>query len=96
MRNVSRAAGCGDGYLFEVLESGKEPTLDRLLRVAGVLEVSITWLLYGFELSSLDEEFLSLFARLTPQQRSAVLALAGPPLGLPAPTEDQSLPENNQ
>jgi transcriptional regulator with XRE-family HTH domain len=78
MREVSMDAGCGPGYLHDVLAVGKEPTIDRLMRIANVLNVSLSWLLYGFDLGKKDEELLTLFASLTERQRQAILDLARP------------------
>lgn len=76
MRAVSLEAKCGAGYLHDILVSGKEPTVDRLMRVADVLGVSLSWLLYGIELSGQEERLLRLYSKLSPRQRQAILDLA--------------------
>ena len=76
MREVSLAAQCGPGYLFDILESGKEPTVERLLRIANVLEISVSSLLYGIQMGKEEEELLELYSTLTPSQRRAFLNLA--------------------
>lgn len=78
MRAASLEAGCAHNYLFEVLETGKEPGMERLLRVADVLNVSLPWLLYGTEIGPAEEEFLRAYAKLSQKQRRAILDLAAP------------------
>lgn len=75
-RAVSIAAGCGAGYLFDVLDVGKEPTIDRLLKLADVLGVSLSWLIYGYHMGPKEEELLRLYAQLPEKQRQAILVLA--------------------
>lgn len=75
-RSVSLAADCAAGYLHDILAVGKEPTIDRLLRIADVLGVSLSWLLYGIELGHQEERLLRLYSKLSPRQRQAILDLA--------------------
>ena len=74
-RSVSLAARCGAGYLHDVLSEGKEPTIDRLMRIADVLGVSLSWILYGIELKKPEEELLRAYALLSERQKQAVLEL---------------------
>lgn len=74
-REVSLAAGLGAGYVHSVLSDGKEPTIDRFLKVCDVIGVSLTHIIYGFDVSAEDEEFLKLLASAPVQERAAMLAL---------------------
>ena len=76
LREISLSAGCGPGYLFDILESTKEPSIGRLMRLADALNVSLPWLLYGTDISREDERFIRALAKLTPKQRQAFLDLA--------------------
>jgi transcriptional regulator with XRE-family HTH domain len=76
MRAVSLESGCAHNYLFEILETGKEPGMDRLLRVAEALDVSLPWLLYGVEIGPREERLLKLYAMLPEAQQRAMLDLA--------------------
>ena len=78
MRSISLAAGVGPGYLHDILKVEKEPTLDRLMRIADALDISMSWLLYGFDLGKKDEEVLAVFSRLSDRQRQAILDLTNP------------------
>jgi transcriptional regulator with XRE-family HTH domain len=76
MRAVSIAAGLGENYLHSVLGEGKEPSIDRLLKIADTLNISLAWLLYGIDIGPQEERLLRLYAKLPEQQRRAILDLA--------------------
>jgi transcriptional regulator with XRE-family HTH domain len=76
MRAVSLAAGLSENYLHSVLGEGKEPSIDRLMKIADTLNISLSWLLYGIEIGPQEERLLRLYARLPEQQRRAILDLA--------------------
>lgn len=76
MRAVSMAAGLGDNYLHSILGEGKEPSIDRLLKIADTLNISLAWLLYGIEIGPQEERLLRLYAKLPETQRRAILDLA--------------------
>lgn len=75
-RALSKAVGAGEGYISELFASSKEPSFDRMLQIARVLEVSLTWLVYGVEMSHEAEQLLRLFSRLSDPQKAAFLQLA--------------------
>jgi transcriptional regulator with XRE-family HTH domain len=79
MRSVSIAAKCSPNYLHSILAEGQEPAIDRLLRIADVMNVSLSWLLYGLEIGRQEEELLRRYALLSDRQRQAILDLAGGP-----------------
>lgn len=60
MRDVSLKAGCAAGYVQSLLTEGKDPTIDRLIRVCNALGVSLSWLIYGVELTPAREEIVGL------------------------------------
>lgn len=69
-------AGCSPGYVHGILK-GKEPTIDRLLRVAEVLGVSKQWLLFGYVLDQETEALITKLAALSSRERRALLVLVG-------------------
>lgn len=83
MRSVSMKAGLSEAYLHTILEKGKEPGLDNLLALAKELRVSLSWLVYGYDISPESERLLEAWAALPPDRREAFLALLGikPPPG---------------
>jgi transcriptional regulator with XRE-family HTH domain len=74
-REISLAAGLGAGYVHSILSEGKDPTIERLLKVCEATGVSLTHVIYGFNVSPEDEEFLRLISEAPEQERLAVLAL---------------------
>jgi transcriptional regulator with XRE-family HTH domain len=77
MRSISLKSGLSESYLFSVLESGKEPSFANLLSLAQELSVSLSWLVYGYEISPESERLLEAWAALPKAQREAFLALLG-------------------
>lgn len=73
-REVSLAAGAGAGYLHGILDEGKDPTIQKLAAVCSAIPVSLTYILYGFEISPEDEAILSAMHD-APEKRDAVLTL---------------------
>ena len=73
-REVSLAAGAGAGYLHGILDEGKDPTIHKLAAVCSAIPVSLTYILYGFEISPEDEAILSAMHN-APEKRDAVLTL---------------------
>jgi transcriptional regulator with XRE-family HTH domain len=74
-REISLAAGLGAGYVHSILSEGKDPTIERFLKVCAATGVSLTHVIYGFNVSPEDEEFLRLIAEAPERERVAVLAL---------------------
>lgn len=74
MRAISLAAGKSPGYMHSILTEGKDPTIDNLVRVCDVLHVSLSYVLYGVEITADAEEIL---ARLqhNPQLHDAILQI---------------------
>lgn len=73
-REVSLAAGAGAGYLHGILDEGKDPTIQRLAAVCAAIPVSLTYILYGFDISPEDEAIISAMHE-APEKRDAVLTL---------------------
>lgn len=74
MRAVSLAAGLGPGYVHSILKDGRDPTIENLISVAGVIDVSLSYLLYGYDVSPETEEILQLLES-QPSHRGAILQL---------------------
>ncbi len=73
-REISLAAGKGAGYVHSVLKEGKDPTIDNLIAICGVIGVSLTQILYGVQMSQETEEILSLIES-NPNMRSGILQI---------------------
>lgn len=74
-REISLAAGVGPGYVNSLFNDGKEPTLDRLQRVCDAANVSIYYVIGGFDITPETEEFLRLLVRADPEIQKSVLTL---------------------
>ena len=74
MRAISIAAGNGHGYVHSVLKEGKDPTVDNLIRICGVLDVSLTHILYGVDMTAETEEIIRLIEG-NPQRRAGILQI---------------------
>ncbi len=73
-RAVSLAAGKGPGYVHSILKEGKDPTLDNLIAICGIVGVSLPYIVYGYNISSEAEEILSLIEK-SPQARDGILKI---------------------
>lgn len=73
-RAVSLATGMGAGYLHSVLAEGKDPSVDNLAKVCEVIGVSMTQVLYGFDISP-ETERLMRAAEASKETRDHLLAL---------------------
>jgi transcriptional regulator with XRE-family HTH domain len=76
MRAVSIAAGVGPNYLHGILRDRKEPTIERLIRICNVLNVSLTFVILGIELTQAQERLLLLLAGIPDEQKKLLLELA--------------------
>ncbi len=77
MREISLGAGCGPGYLFDILrDNGKNPTLPKLLSIIGQMDASLLYVVYGFEIGADEERLLEVYAKMDPIQRDAFLKMA--------------------
>lgn len=73
-REVSLAAGKGPGYVHSLLKAERDPTIENLLAVCNALEISLSWLIYGYQVSPETEEILSLLEG-APSSRDAILQI---------------------
>src|SRR5215217_449938 len=73
-RSISKAIGNGDGYVHSILEEGKDPTISNLMAVCQELNVSLSYILYGFNISGETEEILALLEG-HPNAREGVLKI---------------------
>jgi transcriptional regulator with XRE-family HTH domain len=73
-RSVSLGAKMGPGYYHSIMAEGKDPTIDSLIAICRELNVSLTWIIYGFEISPATEQLLSLIEE-NPEDRAAVLQI---------------------
>lgn len=74
-RDISLAAGAGSGYVNSLINDGKEPGIDKLLKVCEAAKVSIYYVLGGFDITPDKEELLRLLSQVDPEVQQSVLTL---------------------
>lgn len=63
-RSLSLAIGRAPGYIHGFIKSGKEPSLDSVVRLCDELGVSMSYVLWGLAISPQDEALLKRVAAL--------------------------------
>jgi len=74
-REIARECGFGPNFVSELFNSEKTPSADRVVRLAEVLGISLTYIFIGVEISRQDEEFLQLAAKLPDDEKDHLLGL---------------------
>lgn len=75
-RAISKAAGLNANYLSELFNLGKAPSIDKLLALCEVLNISAAWVLTGLKASRRSEEMLVILGQLPEDQQTTLLDLA--------------------
>jgi transcriptional regulator with XRE-family HTH domain len=75
LREISIASGSSPGYVSALFKDGKEPTVDKLLKVCAAANVSFYYVVGGFDITPETEEFLRLLGRAPERVRESVLTL---------------------
>ena len=74
MRRVSEDAKLNPGYVHSILSSDREPTIGNLAKICKVADLSLSYVMYGFEMSPETERLISLLEK-NPEKRASMLAL---------------------
>lgn len=56
LRDISLKAGLAHGYLHSILKTDRDPTIDNLISVCKEINVSLSYIMFGLELSAETEE----------------------------------------
>lgn len=75
MRAASLAAGMGPGYVHSIIKEGKDPGVESLLKVCDTLGITLSWLLYGFDIDPTSEKILQIVQGSDERQKAAVLTI---------------------
>lgn len=75
MRAISLSAGMSHSYIRSILEEGKDPTVESLAKICKEINVSLPFVLYGYDLTAEQEEFINLFSRASSADQKAILTL---------------------
>ena len=74
LRAISLNAGKSPGYMHSILVEGKDPTIDNLIKVCDVLSISLSYILYGVDITPESEEVLARLQQ-NPQLLDGVLRI---------------------
>ncbi len=74
-REISLAAGLGAGYVNSLFKERKDPTIQNLVSVCDAVGVSLSFVLYGYQMSAETEQILHLLQKASPGERDALLRL---------------------
>jgi transcriptional regulator with XRE-family HTH domain len=74
MRDASIRGGTTPGYLYSIIKTGAEPTVQKLAKICEANNFSLTYVLFGFEISPETERLMSLMEN-DPQARDGILSL---------------------
>lgn len=75
-RAISQAAKLGVNFVNELRNGKKQPRVDKVIRLANELGLSLGHVFSGADLSAQDEGDLRLFLSLSPESRQTILTLA--------------------
>lgn len=72
--SLARKGGKGTNFVEQYVNTDRAPSLENLLVLGKILDVSPIYILLGFEITPEEEEFLRLVSRLSPSGREYLLA----------------------
>lgn len=73
LRAISIAAEQAENALWELLNTDKEPGIARVQAICAELNVSISYIMEGIELTPESERLLKAWSRMTKDEREAFL-----------------------
>jgi transcriptional regulator with XRE-family HTH domain len=74
LTDLGRAIGMGQNYVSQML-AGKAPKAQAVINIAKELEISLTWLFLGVEMTVEDEQLLLLASKIDTAQKRKLLDL---------------------
>jgi transcriptional regulator with XRE-family HTH domain len=75
-RAISEASGLGVNFVNELRKGEKEPGVNKVIKLAATLNLSLGFVFNGAEISARDEADLKVFLSLSPENRQSILSLA--------------------
>jgi transcriptional regulator with XRE-family HTH domain len=85
-RKIGKLAGVGGNYVRQMINDGKQPSFDIVVRLCEVLDISVTYIVSGAKMSRYEEEVLAILTRMDDQQRQALRAFLETLAGSRAPS----------
>ncbi len=74
-RAISLAANLGVNFVNELRNTSKEPSIEKVLRLAAELQLSVSYLFLGRDLSKDDEDLLLVLQSLPADAKAGLLAV---------------------
>lgn len=74
LRDISLSAGLAHGYLQSILKTDRDPTIENLIAVCKEINVSLSYIMFGFAISAETEEILTLLENF-PNAREGILQI---------------------
>jgi hypothetical protein len=74
-RSISIEANLGVGYLHAILVEDKDPTIGNLRKICAAIPVSITAILTGADITSEEEQIISLLRKSSTKTEAVVTLL---------------------
>ncbi|WP_246713123.1 XRE family transcriptional regulator [Bartonella apis] len=75
MRAISLACGRAAGYVHSILKDRKNPRAETLAEICAEAGTSVSYVLYGIDISAEEEVAVSLFSLAASDVRAAILTL---------------------
>lgn len=72
-RAISLSAGLGVNFVNELRNTSKEPSLQKVLKLAAELDLSLSYLFIGYELTKDDEDLLFVLRSLPAEAKAGLL-----------------------
>ncbi len=74
-RAISLAAGLSQNFVYQLRTGQNEPGVEKVLRLAAEVRLSVAALFFGRETTHEDEQFLELLRSASEEERRSLLAL---------------------
>lgn len=74
MRQVGLDAGLSESAVHGIIKLGRDPGAENLVKICDVIGATLSWVMYGYEITPEAEEVLNLLQK-NPAKREAILQL---------------------
>lgn len=75
-RQICKRAGVGSSFVSDLKNAGKDPKAASVVKVVSALDVSLSYVFAGIDISPETEEVVRIWTRLPKEMRDHLLALA--------------------
>lgn len=77
LAELSRLSGQGPNYVSQMLNEDKEPKTQTVINIAENINVSLSWIFLGIDMTAEDEKLLLIAAKIDTDQKKKLLDLLG-------------------